>query len=83
MRFIALLPPLLFAAVPAQANKVFVTNERGNSVTVLDSDSWEVLAEFDAKRNRLEVRRDKWGGGALEVTATDEAGNVRTGTSIP
>ena len=33
---------------PALANKVYVTNEKGNTVTVLDSESWEVLTEFRA-----------------------------------
>ena len=35
-------------ASPAAANKVFVSNEKSNTVTVIDSDSWEVLAEFNA-----------------------------------
>ncbi|SHL78191.1 40-residue YVTN family beta-propeller repeat-containing protein [Roseovarius marisflavi] len=33
---------------PALAGKVFVSNERGNTVTVLDSKTWEVLKEFPA-----------------------------------
>ena len=44
----AILPILLLASGPALANKVFVTNERGNTVTVLDSGSWEKIAEFPA-----------------------------------
>ncbi|EFO30269.1 yvtn beta-propeller repeat-containing protein [Roseibium sp. TrichSKD4] len=32
----------------AQANKVYVSNERGNTVTVIDSDTWEAIAEFPA-----------------------------------
>ena len=33
-------------ASPAFANKAFVSNEKGNTVTVVDTDSWEVLTEF-------------------------------------
>lgn len=32
----------------ALANKVFVSDEKGNSVSVIDSDSWEKIAEFPA-----------------------------------
>ncbi|SFU19695.1 YVTN family beta-propeller repeat protein [Sedimentitalea nanhaiensis] len=31
---------------PALAGKAFVSNERGNTITVVDTDSWEVIAEF-------------------------------------
>ena len=48
MRLIALSLIALFAAQPALANKVFVTNEKGNDITVLDSDTLEVLASFPA-----------------------------------
>ncbi len=33
---------------PAWANKVFVSNEKGNTVTVIDSATWEPVAEFPA-----------------------------------
>ena len=46
MKRLALIAVL--AASPAYANKVFVSNERGNTVTVLDSETWEVLEEFAA-----------------------------------
>ena len=33
---------------PVWANKVFVSNEKGNSVTVIDSETWQVTDEFPA-----------------------------------
>ncbi|SFB12503.1 PQQ-dependent catabolism-associated beta-propeller protein [Poseidonocella pacifica] len=48
MRHLLLSTALLLAAGPALANKIFVSNEKGNTVTVIDSESWEVLTEFDA-----------------------------------
>ena len=36
----------LLAATPALANKAFVSNERGNTITVVDTDTWEVITEF-------------------------------------
>lgn len=38
---------LCLAASGAFAGKAFVSNERGNTITVVDTDSWEVLTEFD------------------------------------
>ena len=45
-----LIAALLLTALaqPALANKVFVSNEKGNTVSVIDSDTWEVIDEFDA-----------------------------------
>jgi len=33
---------------PAIAGKAFISNERGNTITVVDTDTWEVLTEFFA-----------------------------------
>ncbi|MEM5584355.1 PQQ-dependent catabolism-associated beta-propeller protein [Roseibium sp. AS2] len=43
-----LLAGSLLVSGPAVANKVFVSNERGNTVTVVDSATWEQIAEFPA-----------------------------------
>ena len=51
-----------------------VTAARALRYRVTEEGRW-VLAAFDAKRNRLEVRADKWQGGALRVEVSDEAGN--------
>ena len=53
-----------------------VTAARALRYRVTEDGKW-VLAELDAKRNRLVVRRDKWAGGPLRVTVEDESGNVR------
>ena len=37
---------LCLAAAPAMANRVFVTNEKSNDVTVLDSDTQEVIGTY-------------------------------------
>ena len=39
--------PALFAAGPALANIAYVSNERGNSVTLIDTDTLEVLRTID------------------------------------
>jgi PQQ-dependent catabolism-associated beta-propeller protein len=36
------------ASSPALALKAFVSNEKGNTVSVIDMDTWETIAEFDA-----------------------------------
>ena len=43
---LVLAPALALLAEPALANRVFVTNEKGNDVTVLDSDTLEVLGTY-------------------------------------
>ncbi|WP_150524104.1 PQQ-dependent catabolism-associated beta-propeller protein [Roseibium sediminis] len=43
-----LLATCLATTSPALANKAFVSNERGNTVTVVDTETWEALAEFEA-----------------------------------
>ncbi|MDO5704385.1 MAG: hypothetical protein Q4G49_04835, partial [Paracoccus sp. (in: a-proteobacteria)] len=37
---------LMATAMPAFANRIFVTNERGNDVTVLDGTTHEVIGHF-------------------------------------
>ena len=37
---------LMLAAGPALANRVFVTNERSNDVTVLDGETFEVIGTY-------------------------------------
>ncbi|WP_244437520.1 YVTN family beta-propeller repeat protein [Roseivivax isoporae] len=56
---------------PALANKVFVSNERGNTVTVIDSDTWEVLEEFPAgnRPRGITISPD---GTKLYVCASDD-----------
>ena len=56
---------------PAAANKVFVSNEKGNTVTVIDSESWEVIAEFNAgnRPRGITISPD---GKELYVCASDD-----------
>ena len=54
-----------------------VTSARDLRYRVTEDGRW-VLAAFDAKRDRLEVRADKWGGAPLRVEVRDEAGNRAT-----
>ena len=37
---------LLLSTAPAWANRVYVSNEKGNDVTVIDSDTFEVLGHY-------------------------------------
>ena len=64
----AIVAALLATAAPAQAYKVFVSNERGNTVTVLDGATWEVLAEFPAG-NRPRGRRSTAFSATREASA--------------
>src|SRR5688500_7485049 len=68
---LVLLPAVLLFAGAASANKVFVSNERGNSVTVLDSQSWEVIATFPAgnRPRGITISPD---GKELYVCASDD-----------
>lgn len=38
----------MFLATSAYADRIFVSNERSNTVTVIDGETWEVINEFDA-----------------------------------
>jgi len=51
-----------------------VTRARYLRYRVTQDDAW-VLANFDAKNNRLQVRRDKLGSGKLKLEVWDAAGN--------
>ena len=59
------------AAGGAEANKVFVSNERGNTVTVIDSATWEVLAEFPAGNRPRGITMSP-DGKELYVCASDD-----------
>ena len=61
----------LMPASAALANKVFVSNEKGNTVTVIDSENWEVLAEFPAgnRPRGITISPD---GSELYVCASDD-----------
>lgn len=69
--FLSSLALAALAAVPAAAGKAFVTNERGNTITVIDTDSWDVIAEFfGGNRPRgIAVNPD---GTRLYVCASDD-----------
>ena len=41
-----LLSQAMFPASPALANKIYVSNEKGNTVTVIDSGTWEQVTEW-------------------------------------
>ncbi len=58
-------------ALPAMANKAFISNEKGNTVTVVDTDTWEVLAEFPAgnRPRGITISPD---GAKLYVAASDD-----------
>ena len=51
-----------------------ITSARDLHYRVTQNGAW-VLASFDAKKNRLAVRRDKLGTGKIQVEVWDEAGN--------
>ena len=59
------------ASSPALANKVFVSNERGNSVSVLDSETWEKIAEFPAGNRPRGITMSP-DGRRLYVCASDD-----------
>ena len=56
---------------PALAGKVFVSNERGNTITVVDSETWEVITEFPAG-NRPRGITASPDGKHLYVCASDD-----------
>ncbi|PKQ14079.1 MAG: hypothetical protein CVT70_01080 [Alphaproteobacteria bacterium HGW-Alphaproteobacteria-1] len=56
---------------PAMAGKAFVSNERGNTITVIDTDTWEVLTEF-AGGNRPRGITASPDGKKLYVCASDD-----------
>ncbi|MFO7758251.1 MAG: PQQ-dependent catabolism-associated beta-propeller protein [Roseovarius sp.] len=56
---------------PALAGKAFISNERGNTITVVDTDTWEVLTEF-AGGNRPRGITVSPDGRKLYVCASDD-----------
>ncbi|MEO1306703.1 MAG: YVTN family beta-propeller repeat protein [Pseudomonadota bacterium] len=46
MKSLLLSSALALFALPVFADKAFVSNERSNTITVLDMESWEVIGEF-------------------------------------
>ncbi len=62
---------LCLAAAPAMANRVFVSNEKGNDVTVLDSDTLEVIGTYPAgnRPRGITISPD---GSELYVCASDD-----------
>ena len=42
-RFLVLLASAAFFASPALAEKIFVSNEKGNTITVLDGETHEII----------------------------------------
>ncbi len=48
MKALLLTSALALLAAPALADKAFVSNERGNTITVVDINGWEVIDEFFA-----------------------------------
>ena len=61
----------LLIAAPAQANKAFVSNERSNTITVVDTDTWEVLQEFDGGNRPRGITLSP-DGSKLYVCASDD-----------
>ncbi len=43
-----LLSPSAFLVPSAFASKIYVSNEKGNTVTVIDSETWDQITEFPA-----------------------------------
>ena len=61
----------LLPAGPAVAGKAFVSNEKGNTITVVDTESWEAIQEFPAgnRPRGITVSPD---GKLLYVCASDD-----------
>ncbi len=51
---LAIVSAVLLSAGSGEANKVFVRTTRGNNITVLDSESWEVIATFRPETGRAD-----------------------------
>ncbi|MFV0383128.1 YVTN family beta-propeller repeat protein [Paracoccus sp. (in: a-proteobacteria)] len=69
--------PLLLAllltgtATTAQAGKAFVSNERGNTITVIDTDTWQVIEEFPGGNRPRGITLSP-DGALLYVCASDD-----------
>lgn len=62
---------LCLAATGAMAGKAFVSNERGNTITVIDTESWEVLEEFPGGNRPRGITLSP-DGALLYVCASDD-----------
>ncbi len=71
MKTLMLSAALCLAASGALAGKAFVSNERGNTITVLDTETWEVITEF-AGGNRPRGITISPDGKLLYVCASDD-----------
>ncbi|SDH95291.1 YVTN family beta-propeller repeat protein [Alloyangia pacifica] len=71
MKTLMLSAALCLAASGALAGKAFVSNERGNTITVLDTETWEVITEF-AGGNRPRGITLSPDGTLLYVCASDD-----------
>jgi len=71
MKHLMLSAALCLAATGAFAGKAFVSNERGNTITVVDTETWEVLDEF-AGGNRPRGITLSPDGSRLYVCASDD-----------
>ncbi|MFX7705201.1 beta-propeller fold lactonase family protein, partial [Acinetobacter baumannii] len=70
MSRLALLAFLLCLAAPARSEEIFVSNERDNTVSVIDSDSLEVVRTFPVGRRPRGLTFSK-DGRSLYVCASD------------
>ena len=68
---LALALAMILTATTALADRIFVSNERGNTVTVIDAATWEVITEFPAglRPRGITVSPD---GKKLYVCASDD-----------
>ncbi|MGR3375913.1 YVTN family beta-propeller repeat protein [Salipiger abyssi] len=62
---------LCLAATGALAGKAFVSNERGNTITVIDTESWEVIEEFEGGNRPRGITLSP-DGALLYVCASDD-----------
>lgn len=71
MKPLLLTTALVMAATSVSANRAFVSNERGNTVTVIDTETWQVETEFFAgnRPRGITVSPD---GTLLYVCASDD-----------
>ncbi len=71
MKSLLLALGLAFCASGALAGKAFISNERGNTITVIDTDSWEVIHTFEGgnRPRGIAISPD---GKLLYVCASDD-----------
>lgn len=71
MKTLILASALALAASGASAGKAFVSNERGNTITVIDTDSWEAIHEFHGGNRPRGITLSP-DGAKLYVCASDD-----------